>query len=45
MANENYFDIFICHNSEDTNQVREISSQLKNLDLPLGLMSGNGAIA
>lgn len=33
MADNNYFDVFICHNSEDKNQVRAISNQLKNLGL------------
>jgi len=33
MDDEQYFDVFICHNSEDKSQVREITTQLKDLGL------------
>jgi TIR domain len=33
MDDENYFDVFICHNSEDKSQVRKITTQLKESGL------------
>jgi hypothetical protein len=30
MIGKNCFDVFICHNSEDKNQVREVTNQIKN---------------
>ena len=35
--NENIFDVFLCHNSADKSQIREISKQLKQLGITVWL--------